>query len=114
MAWALEDCDQPLRIGDKREHYGRVMKENLQAEEEKRKKAEKQLETQGAELEGARVELKAAQAELARLKETFSKHREDALMQVFRLQARVDEEERKLAGVLEEIVVAKIAALAEY
>ena len=35
------------------------MKENLQAEEERRKKAEEQLETKAAELEGARLELMA-------------------------------------------------------
>ena len=82
------------------------MKEYLQAEEE--------LETQGAELEGARAELKAAQAELAQLKETFSKHREDALMEISQLQAWAKDEERKLAGVPEEIFVARTAALAEY
>ena len=38
MAWALKDCDRPLRIGEKREHYGCVMRED--AEEEMRKKAE--------------------------------------------------------------------------
>ena len=51
------------------------------------KKAEEQLETQGAELEEARAELKAAQAELAQLKEAFLKYREDALIEVSRLQA---------------------------
>ena len=81
---------------------------------EKRKKVEEQLETQGTELEGARVELKATQVELAQLKEAFSKHREDALMEVSLLQARADDAERKLARVLEEIAAARTAALAEY
>ena len=90
------------------------MKENLKGEEELRKKAKEQLETQGAELERARAELRAAQAELAQLKETSSKCREDALMEISRLQARVDDIERKLARVPEEIVAARTAALAEY
>ena len=57
MAWALEDCDRPLRVGERRLEYGRLMKENLQVEEEKRKKDEEQLETKGAELEGALAKL---------------------------------------------------------
>ena len=72
------------------------------------------METQGAELEGAHAELKAGQAELAQLKVTSSKHRENALMEVSQLQARVEDAERKLAGVPEEITIAKIAVLAEY
>ena len=106
----------PLKIGEKQEHYDRVMKENLQAEaeEEKRKKAKEQLETQGAELEGARAELMGTQAELAKLKEEFSKHREDALMEVSQLQAQADDTERKLAGVPEGIATTKTAALTEY
>ena len=63
------------------------MKEKLRAEERLRKKAEEQLETHGAELERARTELRAAQAELAELKESSSKSREDALMEISRLQA---------------------------
>ena len=39
-----------------------------------RKKAEEQLETKGAELEGACAELMVAQAEVAQLKEAFSKY----------------------------------------
>ena len=35
-------------------------------------------------------------------------------MEISQLQARADDAERKLAGVLEEIVAAKTAALAEY
>ena len=38
------------------------MKKKLQAEEQLREKAEKQLETQGAKLEGAHAELKTIQA----------------------------------------------------
>ena len=60
MAWALQDCDKPLRIGERREDNSHIMKENLQAEKERRKEAEEQLETQGTELKGARAELKAA------------------------------------------------------
>ena len=65
-------------------------------------------------MEGARAELKIVQAELAELKETSSKYWEDALMEISRLQARADDAERKLAGVPEEIVAAKTAALARY
>ena len=45
MAWALQDCDRTLKLGENRKDFGRVMKENLKAEEELRKKAEEQLET---------------------------------------------------------------------
>ena len=65
MAWALEDCSRPLRIGERRIEYGHLIKEKLQVEEEMRKKAEEQLETKGAELEGARAELAAAQTQVA-------------------------------------------------
>ena len=70
-------------------------------------------ETQGAELEGARAELRSVQAELAELKEASSKYREDVLMEISQLQARADDAKRKLAGVPEEIAVAKTTALAE-
>ena len=40
MAWALEDCSIPLRIGDRQIEYGCRIKEQLQVEEEIRKKAE--------------------------------------------------------------------------
>ena len=96
-----------------RKDFSRVMKEKLQAKEQLREKAEEQLKTKGAKLEGARAKLKTVQAELAELKETSSKYREDALMEISRLQARADNAERKLAGVPEEIA-AKTAALAEY
>ena len=114
MAWALQDCDRILKLGEARKGFDLVMKEKLQAEEQLREKAEERLETQRAELEGARVELKTVQAELAELKETSSKYQEDALMKISQLQARADDAERKLAGVPEEIAVAKTAALAEY
>ena len=65
-------------------------------EEGRRKEVEVQLETNGAELEGARVELVAARAEVARLKAKSSKYWEDALMEVSRLQARAEATERKL------------------
>ena len=72
------------------------------------------METQAAELEGARAELRVVQAKLAELKEASSKYREDILMEVSQLQARAENVEKKLAGVPEEIAVAKIAALAKY
>ena len=114
MAWALQDYDRTLKNREKRKDFGHALKENLKEEEEGRKKAKEQLKTWGAELEGARAELKAVQAELAQLKETFSKCREDALMEILRLQARVDDAERKLAEVPEEIAAARTAALVEY
>ena len=113
MAWVVEDCSRPLRIGDKRIEYGRLLKEQLQVEEEMRKKVEKQLETKGAELEGSRVELMAAQAEVAQLKEAFSKYREDASMEVSRLHARAKDAERRVARVPGEITIAKTMALFE-
>ena len=60
MAWALQDYDRTLKLREKRKDFGHVMKENLKAEEELRKKAKEQLETRGTELEGARAELSAA------------------------------------------------------
>ena len=90
------------------------MKEELQADEQLRKKAEEQVETQGAELEGACAELRAVQAELAKLKEASSTYREDALIENSQLQARAEDAERKLAGVPKEIAAAKTAALAKY
>ena len=82
MAWALEDCDRLLRITERQIEYGHLLKERLQEEQEIRKKAKKQLETKGAELEGARSKLMIAQTELAHLKETFLKYQEDVLMEV--------------------------------
>ena len=79
-----------------------------------RKKVEEQLETKGAELEGAHAELTTSQTELAQLKEAFSKYREDALMEVSRLQAQAEVAERKVVGVPGKIAVAKIAALSKY
>ena len=58
--------------------------------------------------------MRAVQAELAELKEASSKYREDALIEISQLQARAEDVERKLARVLEEIAIAKTAALAEY
>ena len=55
MTWAHEDCDRP------------------QEEEGMRKKAEEQLETHEAELEGARAKLAAAQTEVTGLKAAFFK-----------------------------------------
>ena len=61
-----------------------------------RKKAEEQLETKGAELEGSCAKLTTAQAELGQLKKAFSKSQEDALMEVSRLRARAEDAERKI------------------
>ena len=65
MAWALQDCDRVLKLEESQKEFGRAMKEKLQAEEQLRKKAEEQVETQAAELEGVCDELRAVQAELA-------------------------------------------------
>ena len=104
MAWELQDRYRTLKLGEKRKDFGRIMKESLKADEKLRKKAEEQLETQGAKLEGAYAELRATQAELVQLKETSSKCREDASMEISWLQARVDDTERKLAGVPKELL----------
>ena len=114
MACTLQDCDLILKLRETRKDFSRIMKEKLQVEEQLREKAEEQLETQGAELEGARTKLKTVQAELAELKETSSKYQEDALMEISRLQARADDAKRSLARVPEEIAAAKTVALAEY
>ena len=67
-----------------------------------------------AELEEACAELKVAQVELAELKESSSKYQEDAMMEISRLHARVDDAERRLVEVPREIVAAKTTALADY
>ena len=72
------------------------------------------METQGAELEGARAELRSVHTELAELKEASSKYQEEALMEISQLQAQAEDTKRKLAGVPEEIAAAKTATLAEY
>ena len=90
------------------------MKEKLREEKELRQKAEDAAETRGAKLEGARAELKTTQAELVELKESSSKYREDAVMEIFRLHAETDEAERRSAEVLREIATTKTATLAEY
>ena len=83
-------------------------------EEGKRKTVEGQLEIQGVELEGVRVELAEAWAEVARLTAESSKHWEDALIEVFRLQARAEAAKRKAVEAAEEVVAAKAIALFEY
>ena len=114
MAWALQDCDKVLKLGESRKEFGRALNEKLQAEEQLRKEVEEWAETQGAELEGARAELRSVQAEFAEIKEASSKYREGALMEISQLQARADDSERKLAGVPGVIAAAKTGALAEY
>ena len=66
------------------------------------------------ELEVAHAELKAAQDELDGLKKSSSKYSEDALMEISRLTARVEDAKKKLAEVPKEIDAAKSAALVEY
>ena len=61
-------------------------------------------------MEGARAELRVVQAELAELKETSSKYREDALMEISRLQTQADDTKRKLVEVPREITAAKTVA----
>ena len=114
MTWAHEDCDRPLRIRERKIKHAHLLKERLQEEEGMRKKAKEQLETQGAELEGARTELAAAQIEVTSLKVAFSNYWEDALMEVSRLQARAEEVERKVAEDTKEMVAAKTVVLSEY
>ena len=75
---------------------------------------EGQLEIQGVELEEVWAELAATQTEVAHLAVESSKHREDALMKVSRLQARAEAVERKAAKDAEEVVAAKAIVLSEY
>ena len=112
MALAHQDCDRTLRLGEQRKDFNRNMKKKLQEEKELRQKARDA--TRGAELEAAHAELKTAQVELAKLKESSYKYREDAVMEISRWQARVDDAERRLAEVPREIVAAKTTALAKY
>ena len=112
MAWAHQDCDRTLRLGEQWKDFGRHMKEKLQEERELRQKAEELAETRAAELEVARAKLKAAQDELDGLKESLSKYQEDA--EISRLTSWAEDAKRKLAEVPKEIDAAKSAALTEY
>ena len=38
MAWALQDYDRILKLGESRKDFGHVMKEKLQAKEQLREK----------------------------------------------------------------------------
>ena len=114
MAWVHQDCDPTLRLGEQRKDFNYRMKEKLQEEKELRQKVEDAAETRGAELEGARAELKTAHAELVELKESLSKYREDAMMEISWLHAQVDDAERRLAEFPREIAASKTTALAEY
>ena len=60
MAWAHQDCDRTLTLGEQRKDYSRYMKEKLRGVEEQIQKVEELAETRAAELEVARTELKAA------------------------------------------------------
>ena len=97
MAWAYQDCDRSLRLGEQLNDFSRHIKEKLQEEKELRQKAEDAAETRGAELEEARAKLKTAQAEFAEVKESSSKYRENAMMEISRLHIQVDDADRRLA-----------------
>ena len=114
MAWAHQDYDWILKLREQWKDFGCRIKEKLQEEGELRQKAKDLAETRAAEMEVARAELKAAQDELDGLKESSSKYREDAVMDISRLTAQAEDAERKLAEVPKEIDAAKSAALAEY
>ena len=58
MAWALQDCDRTLKLGELRKDFGHAMKEKLREEEQLWKKVVEQAETQGAKLEGGRAEFR--------------------------------------------------------
>ena len=74
MAWAHQDCDRTLKLGEQRKDFGHRIKEKLRGEEELRQKAEELVETRATELEVAHAELKATQDELDGLKESSSKY----------------------------------------
>ena len=114
MAWALQDCDRTLKLGESRNDFNCPMKEKLREEEQLRKKVVERAETQGAELEGARAELRSVQGELVELKEASFKYQEDTLMEISKLQARAEDAKRKLVGVPEEVAAAKTVTLAKY
>ena len=85
MTWVHKDCDRPLKVGEKQIEHVQLLNERLLEEEEMRKKAEKQLETQRVELEGAHAERATTQTEVTGLKVAFSNYWKDALMEVSRL-----------------------------
>ena len=66
MTWAYEDCDRPLKVLEKLAKFAIRLKERVLEEKGKRKEVEAQLETKGAELEGAQADLAIARAEVAR------------------------------------------------
>ena len=96
------------------DEYAKELKEKVLEEEGRRKEAEAQLETKDAELERAQAELAVAQAEMACFKAESSKYREDALIEVSRLQAQAEAVERKAAEATEEVATAKAIVLSEY
>ena len=114
MAWAHQDCNETLRLGEQRKDFGRRMKEKLQEEGELRQKAEELAQTRAAKLEVACAELKATQDKLDGLKESSSKFWEDTVMKISQLTARAEDAERKLAKFPKEIDAAKSAASTEY
>ena len=51
MAWAHQDCDRTLRLGEQRNDFNRRMKDKFQEEKEQKQKAKDAEETRGGELE---------------------------------------------------------------
>ena len=91
MACVHQDYDRTLKLRELWKNLSHCMKEKLQEEKELRQKAEDVAETQGADLERTHAKLKTAQAELAGLKESSSKYREDAVMEISQLHIRADD-----------------------
>ena len=52
MAWAHQDWDKTLRLGEQRKDFSRYMKKKLREEEELRWKAEDAAETGGGRAKG--------------------------------------------------------------
>ena len=48
MAWAHQDCDRTLTLGEQRNDYGCRMKEKLREVEEQKQQADNMAETQAA------------------------------------------------------------------
>ena len=96
MAWAHQDCDRTLTLGEQRKDYDSRMKEKLREAEEQRQKAEELAETRAAELEVGHAELKATHDELDRPRESSFKYRDDSVMEISRLTAQAEDVDRRL------------------
>ena len=68
-------------LGERAE-YTKELRGKVWKEEGRRKKTKAQLETKGAELEGARVDRAAARAKVTHIKVEYSKSREVSFMEV--------------------------------